>query len=224
MQSKVTPRKVTVGLKQRQKLSRRRLGWRLAWWGSTDKEASHLLGLRGRHQYSDQRSNQNRAPSMASTAVGDRGGRVPNDQIISIKTAADRGRQRSQKIVNEEREKYRAKNGSLRNTSTDSKGAAFVILINHRSAHVRKERLSPTSKARREACQNMFVEKGGMPDRVKSFREIDSRQDRPRAWPGFVKPIRDGLRKVQNLIKCRPSRAETGLAGRENGIRFQKEE
>ena len=65
---------------------------------------------------------------------------------------------------------------------------------------------------------------GRMPDRVKSFGEIDSRQDRPRARAGFVKTIRNGLRKVQNLIKCRPSRTETGLAGRENGIRFQKEE
>ena len=56
--SKVTPRKVGVGLKQRREPSRRRLGWRLAWWGSTEKkEASHLLGLRGRHRYSDQHSN-----------------------------------------------------------------------------------------------------------------------------------------------------------------------
>ena len=99
-----------------------------------------------------------------------------------------------------------------------------MILIDHRSAPIRKERLSPTSKARRVASRNEFVKKGGMPDRVKSFREINSRQDRPRARPGFVKLIRNGLRKVQNLIKCRPSRAETGLAGRENGIRFQKEE
>ena len=98
-----------------------------------------------------------------------------------------------------------------------------MILKDHRSAPIRKERLSPTSKARREASRNQFVEKGGMPDRVKSFREIDSRENRLRAWPGFVKPIQNGLRKVQNLIKCRPTRAETGLAGRENGIRFQKE-
>ena len=48
--------------------------------------------------------------------------------------------------MDEEREKYRAKNGSLRNTSTDSKGTAFVILINHTSAPISKERLSPTSK------------------------------------------------------------------------------
>ena len=48
---KVTPRKVGVGLKRRQELSRRRFGWRLAWWGSAEKkEASHLLGLRERYQ------------------------------------------------------------------------------------------------------------------------------------------------------------------------------
>ena len=155
---------------------------------------------------------------------GDRGGRGPNGQIVSVKRTADGGRQRSRKIINEQREKYRDKNGSLRNTSTDSKGTTFVILKDRTSAHIRKERLSPTSKARREASQNKFVEKGGMPDRVKSCREIDSRQDRPRARPGFVKPIRNGLKKVQNLIKCRPYKAETGLAGRENGIRLQKEE
>ena len=45
-----------------------------------------------------------------------------------------------------------------------------------------------------------MMEKGGMPDRVESFREINSREDRPRARPGFVKPIRNGLRKIQNLI------------------------
>ena len=53
-----------------------------------------------------------------------------------------------------------------------------------------------------------------MPDRVKSFREINSRENRPRARTGFVKLIRNGLRKEQNLIKCRPFRAETGLEGR----------
>ena len=70
VRSKVTPRKIGVGLKRRWELSKRRL----AWWGSTEKkEASHLLGLRGRHQYSDQRSNRNRAPCVASTAVGTEG-------------------------------------------------------------------------------------------------------------------------------------------------------
>ena len=45
-----------------------------------------------------------------------------------------------------------------------------------------------------------FMQEGGMPDRVKSFREINSREDRPRAPPGFVKPIRNRLRKIKNLI------------------------
>ena len=39
VRSKVTPRKVGVGLKRRREPSRSRLGWRLAWWGSTEKEA-----------------------------------------------------------------------------------------------------------------------------------------------------------------------------------------
>ena len=64
------PRKVGVGLKQKRELNKRRFGWRLAWWESTEKkEASHLLGLRGRHQYSDQRSNRNRAPCVAFIPV-----------------------------------------------------------------------------------------------------------------------------------------------------------
>ena len=74
---KVTPRKVGVGLKRKREPSRRRWGWRLAWSGSTQKkEASHFLGLRGKHQYSDQRSNRNRAPGVASTAVGTEGRRT----------------------------------------------------------------------------------------------------------------------------------------------------
>ena len=83
VRSKVTPRKVEVGLKWRRELNKRRLGWRCAWWESIEKkEASHLLGLRGRHQYLDQRSNRNRVPCVASTAVGSRGRKTkwPNRQ------------------------------------------------------------------------------------------------------------------------------------------------
>ena len=101
-----------------------------------------------------------------------------NGQIVSIKRAADGRRQKSKKIIDEKREKYRAKNAFLWNTSTDLKGTTFVILINHASMPIRKERLSPTSKARREASRNEFVEKGRVPDRVKSFGEINSREDR----------------------------------------------
>ena len=80
-----------------------------------------------------------------------------------------------------------------------------MILIDHRSAPIRKERLRPTSKARREASRNKFMVKGGMPDKVRSFREIDSRQDRSRARPGFVKPIQNGLRK-EHRIRSRVDR------------------
>ena len=166
MQSKVTPRKVGVGLKRRREPSKRRLGWRLAWWGSTEKmEVSHLLGLRGRYrEYSDHSS------LCGLHSSGNRGGGKPNGQIVSVEGAANGRRQRNRKIIDERREKYRAKNGSLRNTSSDSKGTTFVILKNHASPPIRKERLSPTSKARREASRNEFMEKGGMPNRVKSFR------------------------------------------------------
>ena len=156
--------------------------------------------------------------------IKDRSGGGPNGQIVSTKRAADGRWQRSRKICDEEREKYRVKNESLRNTSMDPKGATSVILINHASASIRKKRLSPTIKARRKASRNKFMKKGEVPNRVKSFGEINCSEDSPRARPGFVKPIRNGLRKVQNLIKCRPSRAETGLAGKENRIRVQKEE
>ena len=130
----------------------------------------------------------------------DRAGGGPNGIIASVKRAADGRRQGSREITDEKREKYRAKNGSLGNTSTDSKGTTFVILKNRACTSVRKKRLSPTSKAKREASQNKLAERSEMPDRVESFRKLNSSENHPRARPGFVKLIRNGLRKVQNLI------------------------
>ena len=74
----------------------------------------------------------------------------------------------------------------------------------------------------REDSRNRFVKKGGMPGRFESFVEIDSSETSSRTRLELIKPIRDGLRKKQNLMESRPSRAEPGLAGRENGLRFQK--
>ena len=71
----------------------------------------------------------------------------------------------------------------------DSKGAIFVILKNHANPLVRKKRLNPANKAKREASRNKFVEESGVPDRVKSFRKVDSSKDCPRARIGFVKLI-----------------------------------
>ena len=99
-----------------------------------------------------------------------------------------------------------------------------MILKSHAGAPIRKHRLSPTSKARREANRNEFVGKGEVPDRVESFGKVDSCENRQRARPGFVKPIRNVLIKEQNLVSIRPSRANISLAGRENGIRLEKEE
>ena len=68
-----------------------------------------------------------------------------------------------------------------------------------------------------------FMENDGITDKVKRFREINIIEDHSRAQPGFDKPIRNGLRMIQNLIKSRSSMVETGLAGRENGFRSQKQ-
>ena len=61
-----------------------------------------------------------------------------------------------------------------------------------------------------------------MSEKIESFGEIDSSKDRPRASLGFAKPIRSGLRKKPDLIASRSSK--TGLAGRKDEVRFQKEE
>ena len=143
--------------------------------------------------------------------------------VSSIKRTADERRQRSTNIIDEKRNKYRPKNASLQNTSTDLKGATFVILKNYASEPNRKERLSPTSKARREASRNKLVKKNGVPDRGESFGEVHSSRYRSRTRLGFVKPIRNRLRKIKILIKSRPYRAETGLAGKENGVGLQRE-
>ena len=51
-----------------------------------------------------------------------------------------------------------------------------------------------------------------MPDRVKSLEKVDSIKDDQRPWLEFVKPIQNELKKIWDLIKSRPTRAETGMA------------
>ena len=99
-----------------------------------------------------------------------------------------------------------------------------MILKDYTSMPIRNEKMSPMSKARREASQNKFVEKGRVPDRVENFQKVNSSKNCLKARPGFAKPIQNRLRKIKNLIESRLHRAETDLAGRENGVRFQKEE
>ena len=53
---------------------------------------------------------------------------------------------------------------------------------NHASLSIKKERLSPMSKARREVSGNNIVEKSEMPGRVKSLRKGHAgRNDRARS-------------------------------------------
>ena len=62
------------------------------------KEVSNFLGLRGRYQYLDQRSNR-----TSFHRTGDRGRGGPNGQIVSIKRAADGRSQKNRRIIDEER-------------------------------------------------------------------------------------------------------------------------
>ena len=71
----------------------------------------------------------------------------------------------------------------------NSKRATFMILNSHASALIRKEKLSSTSKARREASRNKLMEKHKMLDRVQSLREVSSSKSCPIILFEFVEPI-----------------------------------
>ena len=106
-------------LKRKGELIEKRWGWRLAWWGlawwgfTEKKEASRLLGLIGRHQYSDQRSNRNRASLCSLRHHKDRRGGGPNGHVVNIIMRAADGRwQTNRQII----DKKRVQNGYLQNT------------------------------------------------------------------------------------------------------------
>ena len=94
VRSKVTPRKIRVGLKRRREPSRRRLGWRLAWWGSTEKEGGLTFARIERKAPVLRPALQSKQSSLCGLQrSGDRGGGGPNGQIVSVKRAADGRRQ-----------------------------------------------------------------------------------------------------------------------------------
>ena len=66
------------------------------------------------------------------------------------------------------REKYRAKKKCLQNTSTDSKEPSFMIVRNHASAPIRKERLESNEQSKAGGHPNKFVKEGRRPYRVDS--------------------------------------------------------
>ena len=69
----------------------------------------------------------------------------------------------------------RAKNGSLRNSSTDSTGATCDAEVN--------------APERKEGGRNKLVRKRGIPESVKRLTQVDSSKNRPRTQFGFVEPI-----------------------------------
>ena len=89
-----------------------------------------------------------------------------------------------------------------------------MILKNHTSTSIRKKRLNPTTKARREISRNKFVEKSEAPDRIQSFGEVASSENRPRSRPGFVKPI---SRRDRISSKCFETQKVSEIGRKEVG-------
>ena len=75
----------------------------------------------------------------------------------------------------------------------------------HVSAPIRKERLSGTSKARKEASRNKFLKKGRCQTESKALEKSMVAKNRLRTKVEFVKPTRNGVRMKQNLIENRPA-------------------
>ena len=48
-----------------------------------------------------------------------------------------------------------------------------------------------------EGQRNTLVQKRGMPHRVETLRKVDGSKDFPRTRLEFVKPIRNGVRKIR---------------------------
>ena len=64
----------------------------------------------------------------------------------------------TKKIIDEKREKCRAKNGFLRNTSTNSKRATFVNFEKHQRAACQKERIESNEESKEEGW--LFIRRG----------------------------------------------------------------
>ena len=94
VRSKVTTRKAGVGLKRRRKPSRRRLGWMLAWWGSTEKKGGLTFARIERKAPVLRPALQSKQSSLCGLQrCENRSGEGPNGQIVSVKRAADGRRQ-----------------------------------------------------------------------------------------------------------------------------------
>ena len=219
VRSKVIPRKVGVGLKRRVELIGRKWCWKIIFMGIHREGGFIFIWIRRKTPVLIPvlQSNQSSLCSLHNNRD-----RRPEGQVISIPRTLTEISSKAGRSL-KEREKNRVKYGSLRNISTDSKGATFMIFKNHATAPVRKERLSPTSKERGGGgSRNEYMKKTEMPNRIKRLRKINRSKNHWRARLGFVQPIYNRLRKLMNLINSKPTRAQTGLERIENGVKAQE--
>ena len=149
-----------------------------------NKEASHLLTLRGKHQCSDQHSSRMRASCVASAAAGTEGMPLPQrEQLMEESRDAKRLLMKREKRTGSKTRPC----GTLRWNYGKRNG---LILINHASALIRKKKLSPSKKqGRGQPSRNKLIEENRTPDKIKSFKEVHSRTNRPRDRLRFVKSI-----------------------------------
>ena len=96
--------KVGVGLKRRRVPSKRKLGWKSAWWGSTErKEASHFSRIEKNTPVLRSALQTKQSSLFGLHHDRDRGGGGPNGKIDSVKRAAGGRRQKNRKIIDGER-------------------------------------------------------------------------------------------------------------------------
>ena len=100
-----------------------------------------------------------------------REGKGPECQVVSRRGTADRSTRDVERLLMRREKKHYQEQILVEHLH--SKGATYVILMNHASVPVRKKRLSPSNKARPKANRNKFAEESGMPDRIKCFRKVD---------------------------------------------------
>ena len=120
--------------------------------------------------------------------------RRKDGQMVSIKTTADGRRQRSRKIIDEER-KVLGQEWIYVKHLDGLERSDFCNFDKLRKHAYYKGKIEFNEQSKERGSRNKFVEKCGIPDRVKSFREVDSSENHPKARPGFAKPVGNGLRK-----------------------------
>ena len=170
VRSKLTPKKFGLRLKRRRELNKERLVWKLAWLGSSEKKEATFSRIERKTSILRPALQLNQSFLCGFRRIKGRGGGVPNGQSISVKIAADRRSQRSSKIIDEKREKYRAKNGSLRNASTDSNGTTFVNLINQRKRANQKGKIESNEQGKKEA-EVILWKRAGCQTKSKAFEK-----------------------------------------------------